>query len=308
MPTVIKLKRGTTTPTNSDITSGEVAVDTSAKKIYINDGGTVKLIGVGDAASSPVSVLVKNSSGTTIKTRIGLSGGGTTSNIKNSAGTTLKTLVGPFSTVDTSVGDDTAFNDASDITTTGSITAGGTITAGAYNAGQVIEELHAVCNKTDLHGRATIENVTSAQTLSTTYADATGSVVTSYTPPSGTTMIVYEYTSHLRWEDAHAISHWKLYYQVSGGTWTEVEKARTNRNGYYPEDKQILRWVFEVGAASDDSTLGIFNAATPQLGFKWQVRDYSASNERGLLHQTTYWDGAGTPQYSQPMIMIKAIG
>lgn len=96
MPTVIKLKRGTTTPTNSDITSGEVAVDTSAKKIYINDGGTVKLIGVGDAAVAPASVLIKNSSGTTIKIKVGLNAGGTTTTIKNSAGTTLNTIVGPF--------------------------------------------------------------------------------------------------------------------------------------------------------------------------------------------------------------------
>ena len=45
MATVIKLKRGTSTPSTSDITSGEVAVDTSAKKLYINDSGTVKEIG-----------------------------------------------------------------------------------------------------------------------------------------------------------------------------------------------------------------------------------------------------------------------
>lgn len=96
MTTVIKLKRGTTTPTTSNIVSGEVAVDTSAKKIYINDGGTIKLIGVGDAASSPQQVLIKNSSGTTIKIRVGLNAGGTTTNIKNSAGTILITSVGPF--------------------------------------------------------------------------------------------------------------------------------------------------------------------------------------------------------------------
>lgn len=97
MTTVIKLKRGTSTPTNSDIVSGEVAVDTSAKKIYINDGGTVKEIGVGEAAAAAQQVLIKNSSGTTIKVRVGLaSSGGTTVNIENSAGTALKTLVGPF--------------------------------------------------------------------------------------------------------------------------------------------------------------------------------------------------------------------
>jgi hypothetical protein len=47
MAQTIKLKRGTTTPTTSNIVSGEVAVDTSAQKLYINDGGTVKEIGGG---------------------------------------------------------------------------------------------------------------------------------------------------------------------------------------------------------------------------------------------------------------------
>ena len=45
MATVIKIKRGTATPTTSDIVSGEVAIDTSAQKFFINDSGTVKEIG-----------------------------------------------------------------------------------------------------------------------------------------------------------------------------------------------------------------------------------------------------------------------
>jgi hypothetical protein len=96
MTTVIKLKRGTTTPTTSNIVSGEIAVDTSAQKLYINDSGTVKEIGGGGGASSPQQVLIKNSSGTTIKVRVGLNAGGTTTLVKNSAGTTLNTVVGPF--------------------------------------------------------------------------------------------------------------------------------------------------------------------------------------------------------------------
>ena len=96
MATVIKLKRGTSTPTTSDITNSEVAVDTSAKKIYINDSGTVKEIGVGEAAAASQQVLIKNASGTTLKIRVGLNAGGSTVNIENSAGTALKTLVGPF--------------------------------------------------------------------------------------------------------------------------------------------------------------------------------------------------------------------
>ena len=58
MATVIKLKRGTSTPTTSDIVSGEVAIDTSAKKFYINDSGTIKEIAGGTSggdSSSPLS-------------------------------------------------------------------------------------------------------------------------------------------------------------------------------------------------------------------------------------------------------------
>ena len=55
MATVIKLKRGTTAPTNSDIVDGEVAIDTSNQKFYINDSGTVKEIGGGGNAFTQIS-------------------------------------------------------------------------------------------------------------------------------------------------------------------------------------------------------------------------------------------------------------
>jgi len=53
MATIIKLKRGTTTPTTGDLANGEVGIDTSAKKFYINDSGTIKEIGgsTGDSTS-----------------------------------------------------------------------------------------------------------------------------------------------------------------------------------------------------------------------------------------------------------------
>jgi len=61
MATVIKLKRGTTTPTNSDIVDGEVAVDTSNQKFYINDSGTVKEIGGGTASNSFTTINLNDS-------------------------------------------------------------------------------------------------------------------------------------------------------------------------------------------------------------------------------------------------------
>ena len=55
MSTVIKLKRGTATPTSGNIESGEVAVDTSAQKLYINDNGVIKEIG-GTAATDLTNI------------------------------------------------------------------------------------------------------------------------------------------------------------------------------------------------------------------------------------------------------------
>ena len=45
MAQIIKLKRGTSAPTTSDIVDGEVAIDTSGQKLYINASGTIKEIG-----------------------------------------------------------------------------------------------------------------------------------------------------------------------------------------------------------------------------------------------------------------------
>ena len=61
MATVIKLKRGTTAPTNSDIVDGEVAIDTSNQKFYINDNGTVKEIGGGASSNSFTTINLNDS-------------------------------------------------------------------------------------------------------------------------------------------------------------------------------------------------------------------------------------------------------
>lgn len=53
MAQVIKLKRGNGTPTTSNITNGEVAIDLSGRKLYVNDNGTVKEIGGGTTITAP---------------------------------------------------------------------------------------------------------------------------------------------------------------------------------------------------------------------------------------------------------------
>lgn len=76
MSTVIKLKRGTATPTTSDIVNGEVAIDTSAKKLYINDSGTVKEIGGGGGGGSAITIQDEGSSLSTAASTINFVGSG----------------------------------------------------------------------------------------------------------------------------------------------------------------------------------------------------------------------------------------
>lgn len=64
MAQTIKLKRGTTTPTTSNIVSGEVAIDTAAQKLYINDAGTIKEIGGGGASGFSVATITTEPSAT----------------------------------------------------------------------------------------------------------------------------------------------------------------------------------------------------------------------------------------------------
>ena len=59
MALILKPKRGTSTPTTSDIVSGEIAIDTSAQLLYINDNGSIKTIGDGTGSSGTVSEAFK---------------------------------------------------------------------------------------------------------------------------------------------------------------------------------------------------------------------------------------------------------
>lgn len=170
--------------------------------------------------------------------------------------------------------------------------------------GQIIECLSSPCDGstvTGLSGSYTWPSVsTSGQLLPTSYTDASGSVI-SYTPPAGTSKVVYRYTAMLAWNDDHAISHWRLYIDDQ-----EVVYARANRSGRYPEDKTPFEWTFNIGGTADANT-GRQSSWNTAKTIKWQVRDYSSNNQRYRLHLTQYWDGGGTDMFSMPMLTIMAI-
>ena len=83
MTTVIKLKRGTSTPTTSELANGEVGIDTSAKILYINDGGTIKAIGGSSSgdSTSPLGGDIRTATGDGSTTTFTVTNGATVDSV-----------------------------------------------------------------------------------------------------------------------------------------------------------------------------------------------------------------------------------
>jgi len=171
--------------------------------------------------------------------------------------------------------------------------------------GQVIEYLASPCDGSTITGASgsyVWPNVTGIQAMTTAYAVITGSSIM-YTPPAGTSRVVYEFDCSLGWADAHAISHWRLY--LAG---VEVLYARVERGGYYPEDRARLRWIFNIGGVDNTNTGRVATWTTGRI-IQWQARDYSGANRRYYIHSSQYWDGGGAPgtHLMMPTLSITAI-
>ena len=168
--------------------------------------------------------------------------------------------------------------------------------------GQVIEYLSSPCDGSSVtvgSGTYTFPNVTGVQTSVTSFTDATGSNI-SYTPPAGTTRVVYDFHYAMYWSEDHAISSWKFFIDAN-----EVTYARFARSGRYPEDRYSFVWSIAIGGSANTNTGRQATWTTPKT-LKMQWRSHSTGNRRNL-HGTTYWDGAGGTQFSMPILTIIAI-
>lgn len=170
--------------------------------------------------------------------------------------------------------------------------------------GQVIETLASVCDgsaMTGVSGTYTSETVTAVQAFSTTYLDVTGSTIT-YTPPPGTTCVVYRFTFMFYWQDtAHSIQHFKFF--IDG---VEVVYARHNRSAQYNEQRYTFEWPIAIGGSPNTNTGRQATWTTPKT-LKMMSRRYAAASNGGQMHGTYYWDGVASTQFSIPSISIVAI-
>ena len=172
-------------------------------------------------------------------------------------------------------------------------------------ASGILEKIWVPCDgrtvSTKSGNNMSITNVTDEQSFGgTSYYDCNGSSIV-YTPPTGTTLVIYEYAFQTcRW-DSHGIAHFK--FQIDSTVIT---------NSYFSLSMQaqledICHFKFPINIG------GTTNADTGQLA-SWgssrtlvlRGRRYGGSNEQ-RIHKTEYSDGSGTQRLHQPCVGVTAI-
>jgi len=168
--------------------------------------------------------------------------------------------------------------------------------------GQIIEYLTGVCDGTNVtvgSGTYTFPNVTTQQVGTTTYQTITGSNL-AYTPPAGTSRVLYRFQFSSYFVSAHAINDYKFFIDAA-----EVVYARHNRAASQQESRYSFDWTIAIGGVDNSNTGRLSSWTTPKT-LSMQFRIYGTSNNNNL-HGTYYWDGAVSNQFSMPSLTIIAI-
>ena len=175
-----------------------------------------------------------------------------------------------------------------------------------YQPGEIIEQLETQADGvavTVQSGTYTPTNVTAIQNLSTSHAVINGSSI-DYTPPTGTTRVIYEFWTFMRDTDVGPILHFAG--RVAG---TQVSNSRhTFRGATTNADYQIWiysKMVLRVGV-TESLSAGNVGTWTSAKTLDFTAREYSGSYE-GRFHFTNHWDGGGTDIVVKPRIRITAI-
>ena len=177
-------------------------------------------------------------------------------------------------------------------------------------AGQIIEQLTGVCDGTDVtvqSGTYTMPNVTGTHTQSASYATIPGTEI-SYTPPAGTTRVMYHFDATIEDQGYGGISHYRFY--IDG---TEVIKAYRNLSFQYDANahgmgRAQLSWVIPCNASAANASYGRFTDWTSAKTLKWQGRNYDGSYAM-RWHMNTWEDGtsaSGDQTWTPPILTITA--
>ena len=179
-----------------------------------------------------------------------------------------------------------------------------TVGTGKINHGNVLEQFCTPCDGSAItvpSGTYTVANVTAIQDLSSTYADITGSSI-SYTPPAGTTQVIYEFDYEFGRAAGNAQGLIKIFLDSD-----EVTKGYRTQGNDASSARCLTKWAFNIGGSAD-TTVGRVASWTSAKTIKLQARDLSSSYQVHLHSTPHESDGGSTDTFSMPLIQITAIG
>jgi hypothetical protein len=179
-----------------------------------------------------------------------------------------------------------------------------------YNPGEIIETIQGKANGTYVKvqsGTYLLPNVGTYQDLTSTHTRITGSNF-EYTPPPGTTRVIYEFWCFMRQGNARPILHFQG--RVDGTIVNDSRHTYRDNNETTGSDPQ--KWIYNhmcisIGEVSSDNIAGgqVATWNGPRT-IDFTAREYSDSYE-GRLHNTNHWDGEGGDILVRPTIKITAI-
>jgi len=154
-------------------------------------------------------------------------------------------------------------------------------------------------------GNVTVQNVTSALNLTSSYQDFDGSVI-EYTPPDGTKNLHYHLDFRGYYEDGNNIMHIQAYLDNASGTATAIGESRHTKyaNANY-DNFYTIKTTLKVGESSEDIAAANVGTWASARTLKWRIREYSSSYEY-VVNRQVHWDGGGVDVALRPLITIIA--
>ena len=172
-------------------------------------------------------------------------------------------------------------------------------------ASGVLEKIWVPCDgrtiTTKSGNNMSIGDVSGTQQFSgTSYSDCAGSSLT-YTPPTGTTLVIYEYAFLQSRQDSHAIGHYK--FNISGTVITNSYFSISANSQL--EDIIHFKFPINIGGSTNNDTGQVASWGSSRV-LKLEGRRYGSSNE-GLIHATCYTDGGGSRTFHRPCVGVTAV-
>tara|TARA_B100001175_G_scaffold285999_1_gene267416 strand:+ start:16317 stop:18509 length:2193 start_codon:yes stop_codon:yes gene_type:complete len=179
-----------------------------------------------------------------------------------------------------------------------------------YNPGEIIETIQGKANGRYVKvqsGAYLLPNVGTHQDLTSTHTRINGSNF-DYTPPPGTTRVIYEFWCFMRQGDPRPIIHFQG--RVGG---TIVNDSRhtyrdnTDTGLHDPQFWTYSHMCISIGEVTSDNIAGgqVATWVGPRT-IDFTAREYNDSYE-ARLHNTNHWDGGGSDILVRPTIKITAI-